>query len=150
MPASGKFAVVTGGSAGIGAATVSRLSAEGYSVITGARRRERLEAVAGAAGATALELDVTDAASVERFAAAASDHAGGRLALLVNNAGGALGLDRIDTARDDDWEWMYRANVLGTLRVTRALLGALIASGDGHVVNIGSIAGFETYPGGAG
>ncbi len=145
-----RFAVVTGGSAGIGAATVRRLGAEGFRVITGARRLERLRAVAEPAGATALELDVTDPASVERFAAAVEERTAGRLALLVNNAGGALGLDRVEAASDQDWEWMFQANVLGTLRVTRALLGSLIASGDGHVVNLGSIAGFETYPGGAG
>ena len=145
-----KVAVVTGGSAGIGAATVRRLSAEGYAVITGARRLDRLEAVTGPAGAIALPLDVTDAESVARFAEAAVEHAGGKLSLLVNNAGGALGLDRVEDAREDDWEWMFQANVLGTLRMTRALLDALVASGDGHIVNIGSIAGFETYPGGAG
>jgi NADP-dependent 3-hydroxy acid dehydrogenase YdfG len=145
-----RVAVVTGGSAGIGAATVRRLSAEGFAVITGARRLDRLQAVAGPAGATALPLDVTDADSVARFAEEAVERAGGKLSLLVNNAGGALGLDRVEAARDDDWEWMFQANVLGTLRVTRALLGALIASGDGHIVNLGSVAGFETYPGGAG
>ncbi len=145
-----RTAVVTGGSAGIGAATVRVLATAGYDVITGARRRDRLEAVAEAAGATALELDVTDTESVAGFAAAVEERAGGKLSLLVNNAGGALGLDRVETARDQDWEWMFQANVLGTLRVTRALLGALIASGDGHIVNLGSIAGFETYPGGAG
>ncbi len=145
-----RFAVVTGGSAGIGAATVERLSAEGYAVITGARRLDRLRVVAEPAGALALELDVTDTASVDRFAAAAVERAGGALALLVNNAGGALGLDRVETAREEDWEWMFQANVLGTLRATRALLEPLIASGDGHIVNIGSIAGFETYAGGSG
>ncbi len=145
-----QFAVITGGSAGIGAATVRRLASEGFRVITGARRLERLRAVSEPAGALALELDVTDSDSVRAFAAAAARHAGERLTLLVNNAGGALGLDRIEAARDDHWEWMYRANVLGTLRTTRTLLPALIASGDGHVVNVGSIAGFETYPGGAG
>ncbi len=145
-----KIAVVTGGSAGIGAATVQALSAQGYGVITGARRLDRLRAVTEPAGATALQLDVTDTSSVERFAAAVEDRAAGRLSLLVNNAGGALGLDRVEATREEDWEWMFQANVLGTLRVTRALLAPLIASGDGHVVNLGSIAGFETYPGGAG
>ncbi len=145
-----RFAVVTGGSAGIGAATVHRLGKEGFRVITGARRLDRLRAVAEPAGAIALELDVTDPASVEGFAAAVEEQTAGRLSLLVNNAGGALGLDRVEDASDEQWEWMYQSNVLGTLRVTRALLGALVASGDGHVVNLGSIAGFETYPGGAG
>ncbi len=145
-----KIAVVTGGSAGIGAATVEALSERGYHVITGARRLDRLRAVTDAVGATALQLDVTDTSSVEGFAAEVANRAGGKLSLLVNNAGGALGLDPMEAAREEDWEWMFQTNVLGTLRVTRALLASLIASGDGHVVNLGSIAGFETYPGGAG
>src|SRR5215510_5166728 len=70
--------------------------------------------------------------------------------LLVNNAGGARGLDRVEAARDEDWRWMWETNVLGAMRMTRSLLPALRASGDGHVVNVGSIAGFETYAGGAG
>ncbi|MEM7354088.1 MAG: SDR family NAD(P)-dependent oxidoreductase [Acidobacteriota bacterium] len=145
-----RVAVVTGGSSGIGAATVERLIAEGFAVITGARRLDRLRSMAEAVGASAVQLDVVDPESVERFAAAVREQAPAGLALLVNNAGGALGLDSVEASRDDHWEWMYQANVLGTLRMTRALLPSLIASGAGHVVNIGSIAGFETYPGGAG
>ena len=89
---------------------------------------------------------MTDAASVAAFVARlpAAVH------LLVNNAGGALGLDRIEDARDEDWIGMWETNVLGVMRLTRALLPALKASGDGHVINLGSIAGFETYLGGAG
>lgn len=150
MDADRGVAVVTGGSAGIGAATVHRLAAEGYRVITGARRLDRLRAVAEPAGADAVTLDVTDPESVAAFAATVEELAGSRLSLLVNNAGGALGLDRVESARDDRWEWMYQANVLGTLRMTRALLPSLSAAGGGHVINVGSIAGFETYPGGAG
>ena len=97
-------------------------------------------------GATALPLDVTDAASVAAFAAQLP----AKVHLLVNNAGAAFGVDRIEGARDEDWQRMWETNVLGVLRVTRALLPALRASGDGHVVNLGSIAGFETYAGGAG
>ena len=113
--------------------------------ILGARRLDRLREVAGPLGATALELDVTDAGSVAAFAAQlpAAIH------LLVNNAGGAYGLDRIEDARDEDWIGMWETNVLGVMRLTRALLPALKASGDGHVINLGSIAGFETYLGGA-
>ena len=70
--------------------------------------------------------------------------------LLLNNAGGALGLDSVAEAIDERWETMYQSNVMGTLRMTRALLPRLIASGDGHILNVGSIAGFETYAGGAG
>jgi NADP-dependent 3-hydroxy acid dehydrogenase YdfG len=146
---SGKLAIVTGGSSGIGAATVRHLSAVGFRVVAGARRLDRLREVTDAADAVGLELDVTDAASVEAFVAAAlgDDR---RLDLLVNNAGGALGMERVADARDDHWQWMYDANVLGTMRMCRALLPALTASGDGHIVNVGSIAGFESYPGGAG
>jgi len=141
-----KIAVVTGASAGIGAATARALSGAGFSVVLGARRLDRLREVAEPLGATALELDVTDAGSVAAFAAQlpAAVH------LLVNNAGAAYGLDRIEDARDEDWTGMWETNVLGVLRLTRALLPALKASGDGHVINLGSIAGFETYIGGAG
>ena len=111
----------------------------------GARRIDRLEAVAGEAGATALSLDVTDLGSVEAFADAIP-----RCDVLVNNAGGALGLEPIAEADDEKWRWMYDANVLGTMRVTRAFLPKIIASGDGHIVNIGSIAGLEVYDGGGG
>jgi NADP-dependent 3-hydroxy acid dehydrogenase YdfG len=141
-----KIAVVTGASAGIGAATARALAGAGFQLYLGARRLDRLREVAEPAGATALELDVTDAGSVAAFAARlpAAVH------LLVNNAGVAYGLDRIETARDEDWIGMWETNVLGVLRLTRALLPALKASGDGHVINLGSIAGFETYVGGAG
>ncbi|MEM6793672.1 MAG: SDR family NAD(P)-dependent oxidoreductase [Acidobacteriota bacterium] len=156
-PASARCAVVTGGSAGIGAATVRLLAAGGWRVVTGARRSERLRALAeeastaGASGAVHVEtLDVTDAESVERFAARALEHLGGAVHLLVNNAGGALGAESIERAIERKWREMYELNVLSTLRMTRALLGALERSGDGHVINVGSIAGFETYPGGAG
>jgi len=145
-----KIAVVTGGSAGIGAATVHQLATEGFEVVTGARRLDRLREVAEPAGATCLRLDVTDPESVEHFATTVQELATGGLALLVNNAGGALGFDPVESARDDHWEWMYQANVLGTLRMTRALLPSLVSSGNGHIINIGSIAGFESYPGGSG
>ena len=150
-PAASKLAIVTGGSAGIGAATVRQLAAAGFRVVAGARRVERLRRVAEPAGATALALDVTDPASIDAFLAAAlGDPASARLDLLVNNAGGALGLDRVEEARDDRWLTMFETNVMGTMRMCRALLPALVASGDGHIVNVGSIAGFESYPGGAG
>jgi NADP-dependent 3-hydroxy acid dehydrogenase YdfG len=138
-------AVVTGASSGIGAATARRLAAEGFDVVVGARRVDRLRAVAEPIGARALALDVTDAASVAAFAAEV-----GPCRVLVNNAGGALGLDPIEAADVEQWRTMYDANVLGTLRVTQAFLPALEASGDGHVVMVGSIAGWEPYDGGAG
>ena len=141
-----KTAVVTGASSGIGAATARALAGAGFRVYVGARRLDRLEEVAGPIGATALPLDVTDPESLSAFVAKLP----AQVHLLVNNAGGALGVDRIETAKDEDWQWMWETNVLGVMRVTRALLPALRASGDGHVVNVGSIAGFETYVGGAG
>ncbi|QQR75109.1 MAG: SDR family NAD(P)-dependent oxidoreductase [Holophagales bacterium] len=141
-----RVAVVTGASSGIGAATARALAGAGFSVVIGARRRDRLAAVAAACGARALPLDVIDPESVAAFAAALPE----TVHLLVNNAGGALGLEPIAETDEDKWLWMYQANVLGTLRVTQALLPRLLASGDGHVVNVGSIAGFETYANGAG
>jgi NADP-dependent 3-hydroxy acid dehydrogenase YdfG len=146
-----KTAVVTGASSGIGAATARALGAAGFQVFLGARREDRLREVADSIGgiggmATPLPLDITDAGSVEAFAAQLPES----LHLLVNNAGGAKGVERIEAAVDDKWRWMWEVNVLGTMRMTRALLPRLRASGDGHVINLGSIAGFETYVGGAG
>ena len=140
-----KTAVITGASSGIGAATARALAGAGYQIIVGARRIHRLEALAREIGGGALPLDVTDAASVAAFCEAVP----GPLHLLVNNAGGAHGLDPVAHARDEDWSWMYEANVLGLMRVTRALLPKLEA-GRGHIVNVTSIAGREVYPGGAG
>jgi NADP-dependent 3-hydroxy acid dehydrogenase YdfG len=138
-------AVVTGSSSGIGAASARRLAAEGFDVVVGARRADRLQAVADEIGARALPLDVTDAASVTDFCDAVPD-----CRVLVNNAGGALGRDPVADADEEQWQWMYDANVLGVMRMTKALLPKLVESGDGHVITIGSIAGIEPYPGGAG
>lgn len=138
-------AVVTGGSAGIGAATARRLAGEGFDVVIGARRVERLREIAEPIGARALPLDVTEPGSVEAFCAEIDG-----CRLLVNNAGGALGLEPVAASDDERWRTMYETNVLGAVRVTRALLPHLVASGDGHIVTIGSIAGIEAYPGGGG
>lgn len=138
-------AVVTGASSGIGAATARALAADGWDVVVGARRLDRLEALAAEIGGRAHPLDVTDPASVDDFVAGVPE-----CRLLVNNAGGALGLEPIAEADEDQWRTMYDTNVLGVLRVTQRLLPALEASGDGQVVTIGSIAGHEPYPGGAG
>jgi NADP-dependent 3-hydroxy acid dehydrogenase YdfG len=140
-----RVAVVTGASSGIGAATAIALHDAGFDLALGARRLDRLKAVGEPLGATCLPLDVTDAASVEAFCAQIP-----QVNALVNNAGGALGLDPVARAKDEDWEQMYDANVLGLMRMTRALLPKLEASGAGHIVNIGSIAGREPYVGGAG
>lgn len=139
------MAVVTGASSGIGAATARVLAGVGYTVWLGARRKDRLDALAEELNGHAHVLDVADAGSVEAFCAALPDP----IHLLVNNAGGALGLEPITEARDDDWLQMYQTNVLGLMRVTRALIPRLTA-GRGHIVNVTSIAGRETYPNGAG
>jgi NADP-dependent 3-hydroxy acid dehydrogenase YdfG len=138
-------AVVTGASSGIGEATARALARVGFSVVVAARRKDRLEAIAEEIDGRAVEVDVTDDASVEAFALQIPE-----ARVLVNNAGGARGRDTVDTAALDDWRWMFEVNVLGTVRVTKALLPVLEASGDGHVVMLGSVAGFETYPGGGG
>jgi NADP-dependent 3-hydroxy acid dehydrogenase YdfG len=145
------IAVVTGGSSGIGAATARRLAAEGFHVIAAARRADRLSSlvkeITDAGGsAEPVACDVTVDSSVAELAAAAGD----RVALLVNNAGGARGLDPVEAGAVADWQWMYDVNVLGTLRVTKALLPALEASGAATIVTIGSTAAFTVYEGGAG
>lgn len=140
-----RSAVVTGASSGIGAATVRRLRASGFDVLAGARRTDRLQALAQETGCTWKHLDVTDPDSVIAFASGIE-----RLNVLVNNAGGAKGIEPVASALDENWRWMYEVNVLGAMRVTRALLPALEASGDGLIINIGSIAGIEPYEGGAG
>jgi hypothetical protein len=139
------LAVVTGASAGIGEAIATRLAAEGYRLILGARREERLGEVAGRLGAEARILDVADEASVAAFCTGID-----RLSVLVNNAGGARGLDPLAQARSDTWRWMWEVNVLGLMQMTRALLPALEASGQGHIVNVSSTAGLEVYEGGSG
>ena len=137
--------VITGGSAGIGAATARRMDAEGWQVIVAARRADRVKAIADEIGATALELDVRDPDSIASFVAEID-----KADALVNNAGLARGLNPIAELNDEHVIEMWETNVLGLLRVTRSLLPLLLESGRGHVVNVGSIAGFETYPGGAG
>jgi NADP-dependent 3-hydroxy acid dehydrogenase YdfG len=144
-----RIAVVTGASSGIGAATARGLARAGFHVVAGARRTGRLQALAEEVGATALELDVTDQASIEAFRAAVADRHG-RADLLVNNAGMAAGLDPIADGDDRDWQVMLDTNVLGLLRVTRAFLPLLRAAPHAHIVNLGSTAGFEVYPGGGG
>jgi hypothetical protein len=137
--------VVTGASSGIGEATARQLAADGFHVVLGARRRDRLDRIAAEIDGTALTLDVTDNTSVTEFAAAIP-----AARVLVNNAGGALGAERITDADEEHWRWMWETNVLGTLRVTKALLPKLIESGNGHVVTMTSIAAIEVYDGGSG
>jgi NADP-dependent 3-hydroxy acid dehydrogenase YdfG len=144
-PAEGPTAVVTGASSGIGAATARALAKAGFAVVLGARRVDRCAAIAEDIGGRALPLDVTDAESVRAFAEAVP-----QCRLLVNNAGGAKGFEPVAEADEDAWRWMFETNVIGTLRVTKALLPALIASGDGHIVTITSVAALEPYDNGAG
>ena len=140
------IAVVTGASSGIGAATARRLAAEGFEVVAAARRLDRLEQLAASTPhVQAVALDITSAESVAALAQRFED-----VAVLVNNAGGALGVDPIASADLEDWRSMYETNVLGTVRVTQALLPALEAGAGGHVVITGSTAGRWVYEGGGG
>ena len=140
-----KTAVVTGASSGIGAATARALATEGFDVLMGARRLERLAPIADEIGATYKYLDVTDPASVQTFCEGIDS-----LNLLVNNAGGAKGLAPVIASEDESWRWMWETNVLGVVRMTRAFYPALLNSNDGHIVNIGSTAAHEPYEGGSG
>jgi NADP-dependent 3-hydroxy acid dehydrogenase YdfG len=144
FPGQGRVAVVTGASSGIGAATAERLAADGFDVVLAARRMDRLTALAERIGGRAVQLDVTDPASVEAFAATLD-----RVDVLVNNAGGSWDVNPVAEADLDSWERTYDVNVLGAVRVTKALLPALIASGAGDLVFLGSTAGLVSYEGGA-
>lgn len=141
-------AVVTGASSGIGAATVRLLRASGWDVVAVARRAERLEALAARTGAVAVVADITSDDDVARLAEQV--RSAGPVHALVNNAGGAVGMDAVATGSVEDWRAMYEVNVLGTLRVTQALLPDLRASGRGDVVVVTSTAAHGTYPGGGG
>ena len=142
-----KIAVITGASSGIGAASARHLSAAGFAVVIGARRKDRLDDVASTVQGPvlAIELDVTDDASVAAFCDRVP-----RVNVLLNNAGGALGRETVAEGDLVKWQSMFDSNVLGTLRMTQALLPKLIASGDGHIINLISVAGSEVYDGGAG
>lgn len=142
---SDKIAVVTGASSGIGAATARRLAAEGFLVVCAARRADRIEALATEIGGRAEACDVTSADDVARLA----ETVGPRLDVLVNNAGGAFGQEPVAEADLDAWRRMFEVNVIGTARVTKALLPALVAA-EGVVVFVTSTAAEVTYEGAAG
>jgi NADP-dependent 3-hydroxy acid dehydrogenase YdfG len=144
-PASGRTVVVTGASSGIGAATVRMLARAGFQTVAAARRLDRCEALAREVGGRAVRLDVADSDSVAALAEAVTE-----ASVVVHSAGGALGLDPVSDADEAQWLEMYETNVLGVMRVTKALLPALERSGKGHIVVIGSVAGVEVYPGGGG
>ncbi len=135
---------MTGASSGIGAATARALAAEGYEVICAARRDDRLAALADEIGGLPQRCDVTSLDDVRRLAETVGDS----LDVLVNNAGQAFGADEVAVGRADDWRRSYDVNVIGTLNATRELLPALVASGDGVLINMGSTAGRIAYEGG--
>jgi NADP-dependent 3-hydroxy acid dehydrogenase YdfG len=138
-------AVVTGASSGIGEATARRLAQEGFQVVVAARRRDRLDKLSEEIGARAVTLDVTSDESVAAFAQEV-----GACNVLVNNAGGAFGLDPVAEADVEEWRRMFDVNVLGVVRVTKALLPRLVESGQGHIVVMSSTAGRIVYEGGGG
>jgi len=143
--AQNRTAVITGASSGIGAATALRLADEGFDVVLGARRIDKIKEIAGRCGGRGYELDVTSSESIEAFVSQIED-----VHVLVNNAGLASGLQPISEMDEERVRVMWETNVVGLLRMTKALLPKLIASRAGHIVNLGSIAGFEVYPGGGG
>lgn len=143
-----KAALVTGASSGIGEATVRALAADGWTVFAVARRADRLAALAKVTGAVAVPADISEDDDVSRLVAEVAE-AGG-IDTLINIAGGARGADTIAAADTEDWEWMYRVNVLGTMKLTRAFLPMLRANGEGTVLNLTSTAGLAAYEGGGG
>lgn len=153
-PLANKWVLITGASSGFGAAAAVRFGAEGSKLLLGARRVDRLEAVAAEskkAGAPATHvhaLDVTKTASVEAFANWVRTFTD-KLDVLVNNAGGAHGLDPVATGKDEDWEAMFESNALGVLRMTRACLPLMTNNPGSYIINIGSVAGRVAYEGGA-
>ena len=149
MPTSDRVAVVTGASSGIGEATARGLVKAGFKVVLGARREDRLMAVARELGGRGIPLDVRDRASIQAFVDAITAEYG-QVEILINNAGLAAGLQPLAEGSDDDWVQMMETNVLGLLRVTKAMLPLLRRAPRGHIVNLGSVAGFEVYPGGVG
>ncbi len=149
-----KWVLITGASSGFGAAAARAFAAEGCHLLLGARRVDRLQAVAAEArkvGAPAAQfhaLDVSQTASVEKFTQWARTFTD-RVDVLINNAGGALGIDTVAEGKDEDWETMMQTNVLGVLRVTRAVLPLMQNNPGSSILNIGSIAGRVAYEGGS-
>ena len=156
-----KWVLITGASSGFGAAAARAFGAAGAKLLLGARRVDRLKQVAaeskhnGAGEALLHELDVSKTSSVEAFIAWARRKIGGRkseaggLHVLINNAGGAHGLDTVAEGKDADWEAMIQSNVLGVLRMTRAALPLMPHDAGASIINIGSVAGHTAYEGGA-
>jgi NADP-dependent 3-hydroxy acid dehydrogenase YdfG len=148
MPAE-RVAVVTGASSGIGEATARALARAGFHLVLGARRLDRINALAAEIGGRGLPLDVREPDSIREFVSAVEAEYDA-LQLLINNAGLAAGLQPLAEGSDDDWLEMMETNVLGVLRMTKAMLPLLRRAPQAHIVNLGSVAGFEVYPGGVG
>lgn len=144
-----KIALVTGASSGIGWATAELLAAEGYNLIICGRREERLAELAGKVAVKTLSLvfDVRDKEAVKE-ALGSIPKEWSRIDVLVNNAGNAHGLSKLQDGSIEDWDAMIDINVKGLLYVTKSLVSGMIERGSGHIVNIGSIAGKEVYPNG--
>ena len=140
-----RVAVVSGASSGIGEATARTLAAQGFQVVAVARRADRINALAAEIDGVPVVADVTSDQDVAALVRGLD-----RVDVLVNNAGGARGLASVAEADLEHWRWMWETNVLGTLRLTRALLPKLIESGDGLIITVTSIAALEIYDGGAG
>lgn len=145
---SSRSALVTGASSGIGAATAHRLSTDGWQVFAVARRAEKLEHLAEQEGIIPIVCDITDPDAVRQAYEQVAE-AGG-IDTLVNNAGGALGVETIGEGNIEDWRWMFEVNVLGTLNITQAFLPMLREHGEGTVLNLTSTAGIVSYEGGGG
>ena len=149
-----KWVLITGASSGFGAATARAFAAEGCHLLLGARRVDRLEAVAaecrklGAATANVCKLDVSNTPSTDEFAKWVRSLTD-KVDVLINNAGGAHGLDTVANGRDEDWEAMIQSNFLGVMRVTRAMLPLMVNNPGSSILNIGSIAGRVAYEGGS-
>jgi 3-hydroxy acid dehydrogenase / malonic semialdehyde reductase len=154
MALSHKWVLITGASSGFGEAAALAFARAGAKLLLGARRLDRLEQVAAAAreagspAAHVQALDVASTPSVNAFADFARKHTD-KLDVLINNAGGAKGLDKVADGRDDDWEFMMQTNVLGVLRMTRALLPMMVNNAGSSIINIGSVAGRTAYEGGS-
>jgi len=149
-----KWVLITGASSGFGAAAARAFGAEGAKLLLGARRVDRLEEAAasakklGAAAAHVHALDVGKTSSVEEFVKWCRTLTD-KLDVLINNAGGAHGIDPVATGKDEDWEAMFQSNALGVLRMTRACLPLMTSNPGSSILNIGSVAGHVVYEGGA-
>jgi 3-hydroxy acid dehydrogenase / malonic semialdehyde reductase len=150
-----QWVLITGASSGFGAAAARAFAAERCRLLLGARRVDRLEKIAadaeelGSPLALFRALDVTQTPSVEAFVAWARTHTN-QIDVLINNAGGAKGIETVAEGKDEDWEFMLQANVLGLLRMTRACLPLMIHHPGGTILNVGSVAGRTAYEGGSG